>query len=96
MPARAPAATRVGSDVPSGFLHLRGIYAGKLSCGERVLEWRANHQLGRQFTLTESGVTLARFAAGPGPCPVSASVEDSSQLGPLLLLFCCQIVKHGG
>ena len=85
---------RVGSYVPSGFLHLRGIYAGKLTCGERVLEWRANHQLGRQFTLTESGATLARFAAGSGSRPVSASVEDSGQLEPLLLLFCCHIVKQ--
>ncbi len=85
---------RVGSYVPSGFLHLRGIYAGKLTCGKRVLEWRANHQLGRQFTLTESGATLARFAAGSGSRPVSASAEDSSQLEPLLLLFCCHIVKQ--
>src|ERR1017187_906445 len=84
----------VSSYVPSGFLHLRGIYAGKLTRGERVLEWRANHQLGRQFTLTEGGSPLARFAAGSGSRPVSASVEDLSRLEPLLLLFCCHIVKQ--
>ena len=85
---------RVSSYMPNGFLHLRGIYAGKLTRGERVLEWRANHQLGRQFTLTEHGAVLARFAAGSGSRPVSASVADLSRLEPLLLLFCCHIVKQ--
>jgi hypothetical protein len=85
---------RVGAYVPGGFLHLRGIYAGKLTCSERVLGWRANHQLGRQFTLTESGATLARFVAGSGSRPVSASVEDSILVDPLLVLFCCHIVKQ--
>jgi hypothetical protein len=84
----------VSSYVPSGFLHLRGIYAGKLTRGERVLEWRANHQLGRQFTLTEGGSALARFAAGSDTQPVAASVEDLGRLEPLLLLFCCHIVKQ--
>jgi hypothetical protein len=59
-----------------------------------VLAWRANHQLGRQFTLTEGGAALARFAADSGQRPVSASVEDLSRLEPLLLLFCCHIVKQ--
>ena len=84
----------VSSYVPSGFLHLRGIYAGKLTRGERVLEWRANHQLGRQFTLTEGGSLLAQLTAGSGSRPVSASVEDLTRLEPLLLLFCCHIVKQ--
>jgi hypothetical protein len=85
---------RVGSYVLSGFLHLRGIFAGKLTCGERVFDWRANHQLGRRFTLSDSGATLARFAAGSESRPVSVSVEDLSQLEPLLLLLCCHIVKQ--
>jgi hypothetical protein len=63
-PRERTSGDRVSSYLPSGFLHLRGIYAGKITYGERMLEWRANHQLGRQFTLTESGATLARFAAG--------------------------------
>jgi hypothetical protein len=86
---------RVGNYVPNGFLHLRGIYAGTITCGERVLGWRANRQLGRQFTLTESGATLAQFVAGSGSRPVSASVEESILTEPLIVLFCCHIVKQG-
>ena len=85
---------RVSAYVPNGFLHLRGIYAGKLTRGERMLEWHANHQLGHQFTLTQDGTVLARFAAGSGSIPVSASVEDLRHLEPLLLLFCCHIAKQ--
>jgi hypothetical protein len=84
----------VSSYIPNGFLHLRGIYAGKLIRGEHVLDWRANRQLGRQFTLSEGGSPLARFAAGSGARPVSVSLEDLSRLEPLLLLFCCHIVKQ--
>lgn len=85
---------RVCSYVPSGFLHLRGIYAGRITRGERVFAWHANHQLGRQFTISEGGAVLARFAAASGPSPVSASVDDLSQFEPLILLLCCHIAKQ--
>lgn len=49
---------------------------------------------GRSEPFPERGAKLARFAAGSGSRPVSASLEDASQLEPLLLLFCCHIVKQ--
>jgi hypothetical protein len=49
-----------------------------------------------RYALAEIGTlrALPRFAAGSGSRPVSASVENSSQLEPLLLLFCCHVVKQ--
>ncbi len=92
--ARASGGDLVSSYVPSGFLHLRGIYAGKLTRGARVLDWRANHQLGTHFTLSEDGAGLAQFDVGSTARPVSASVKDLRRVEPLLLLFCCHIVKQ--
>ena len=46
--------------------------------------------------MTSIGSALARFAAGSGPHPVAVSVEDLGRVEPLLLLFCCHIVKQAG
>jgi hypothetical protein len=86
--------SRVSTYVPNGFLNLRGIYAGTLTHGERQFEWRANRQLGRQFTLSEADASLAHFVAGSVAQPVSVSIEQTGRLEPLVVLFCCHIVKQ--
>jgi hypothetical protein len=85
---------RAGRYVPNGFLHLRGIYAGSLLVGERAWTWRANRQLGRHFTLSDGAETLAEFDAGSVQQPVRAHLADLSRVDPLVLLFCCHIVKQ--
>jgi hypothetical protein len=82
------------SYVPRGFLHMRGIYGGELRLQRRALEWRADHQLGRAFTLSEAGETLATLAALAEPTPVRVEAADPGSLPPLLLLFCCHIAKQ--
>jgi hypothetical protein len=80
--------------VPRGFLHLRGIYGGELKIGERALGWRANRQLGRRFTLSEGGETIASFEAGSAVTPVRLELTEPGRLAPLELLLCCHIVKQ--
>ncbi len=85
---------RAADYVPNGFLHLRGIYAGTIRHGDRALLWRANHQLGREWTLTEHDAKLAHFTAGSQAQPAHVSVEHPADIGSLLLLFCCHLVKQ--
>ena len=82
------------SYVPRGFLHLRGIYGGKLHLPQRALDWRANHQMGRTFTVSEAGKTLLTLEAIAEPTPVRVEAVDPGNLPPLLLLFCCHIAKQ--
>lgn len=82
------------SYVPRGFLHLRGIYGGELRLPQRALDWRANHQLGRTFTVSEAGETLATLEALAEPTPVRVEATAGDRLSPLLLLFCCHIAKQ--
>lgn len=84
----------VASYVPSGFLHLRGIYRGTIRHGDRTLAWRANRQLGHEWNLTENGVTLAHFTAGSQAQPAHVTLDDPAAVGSLLLLLCCHIVKQ--
>ncbi len=82
------------SYIPRGFLHLRGIYGGELRLPQRALDWRANHQLGRTFTVSEAGKTLATLEALAEPTPVRVEAADPHILPSLLLLFCCHIAKQ--
>ncbi|MGA8744408.1 MAG: hypothetical protein WB507_00910 [Solirubrobacterales bacterium] len=84
----------VASYVPRGFLRLRGIYGGELRLPQRALDWRANHQLGRIFTVSEAGETLATLEALAEPTPVRLEAAGAGNLPPLLLLFCCHIAKQ--
>jgi hypothetical protein len=85
---------RVCSYVPHGVLHLRGIFAGTIHRGDHELAWRADHQLGHRFTLSDDGAELARFAAGSASRPVTASIGEVDRVEPLLLLFCCHLAKQ--
>jgi hypothetical protein len=86
--------TRVGRYVPHGLLHLRGVFHGTLTAGERSYDWRATHQLSSHFAVSAGGVELAHFDAGGQAQPVRVQIEDLTALAPLALLFCCHLVKQ--
>jgi hypothetical protein len=85
---------RVGRYLPRGFLHLRGVFGGKLTAGEKSYDWRAKHQLSSHFWVSLGGVELAHFDAGSQAQPVRVQIEDVAALEPLALLFCCHLVKQ--
>jgi hypothetical protein len=90
----ADTGTRVARYVPSGRLHLRGIYGGTIELDHRELDWKANQRMGTHFTVSEAGARLAEFDAGSDAQPVSVELYGLRHLEPLPLLFCCHIVKR--
>jgi hypothetical protein len=85
---------RVARYVPSGRLHLRGIYGGTIELDGRELDWQANHRMGTHFTAREDGAKLAEFDAGSNELPVTVALFGWHHLEALPLLFCCHIVKQ--
>ncbi len=86
--------TRVAYYRAGGLLGLRGINRGTIEHAEREFAWGSNKLFGRQFTLTEGGVSLAQFTAGTEPKPVVVSVDDLTRVDPLVLLFSCHLAKQ--
>jgi hypothetical protein len=86
--------TRVARYVPSGRLHLRGIYGGTIHLDGRELEWHAEHRMSSHFTVREDGAMLAQFDAGSDELPVAVTLYGLRHLEPLPLLFCCHLVKQ--
>src|ERR1700678_2249060 len=85
---------RVGRYVPRGFLHLRGVFRGTLTAGGTSYDWRAKHQLSSHFAVSCRSLELAHFDAGPQAQPVRVEIEDLAAIEPLVLLFCCHLVKQ--
>lgn len=88
------AGARAARYVPHGPLHLRGIFSGTIESGERSWHWRANHQMGSRFTLSEAGAELGRFDAGSPREPVRIALERRDAVPPLVLLLCCHLVMQ--
>jgi hypothetical protein len=50
--------------------------------------------LSSHFSVSSVGVELAHFDAGSQAQPVRVQIEDPTALEPLVLLFCCHLVKQ--
>ncbi len=93
--AKGSTGERVARYVPRGWLHLRGIFGGTITAAPRSFDWRANHQLGTHFTLSEHDQPIAELHAGSPVRPVQVEIADLGSVPPLVLLFCCYLVKQG-